>query len=988
MDYRKNPSYVERRKTLIKHFLATTLLENAFKDRYKLNVTYFVSDREIPFGKLKRHISKKIIEGERWNDTPFKFGYFHLKGKIDKDAKLDNLYLHFDAGSEGLLLDNDGNPIKGFALGKYSLEDEREYATLKCHYPLQKLVKNGNEINLWVECQDNIYLRERYPHAGIFHKAGIVEKSPEDLDVLYDYEVLSDYLFSSSNDAPYFEDVLAGLEKVRDLYMFSWPNKAAEAKKITSSLLKTISKSDFTLYCLGHSHLDLAWLWNFKETKKKALRTITNSLYLLDTYPNYKYSISQPWQLEQIKNSYPMIFGRIVELEKEGKIELLGGAYVENDLNLVGEESLIRQMLYGQKFYLENFNHYTQIGFYPDDFGFPPCLPSLLRDTNQIYFYTAKMRMNEQTIFPYSSFVYEGMDGKEVLAHLSMNPYGYNGYALPSEMVATEKRSKERSPIKTALYLYGCGDGGGGGSLDMEERISRMNHVLNLPAIRQDNAKSFFENLSFYKASLPHYSGEVYLENHQGTFTSQARNKKWNRYFEERLRALEFCLAENGITNYDDKLNEIWKEVLLYQFHDVLPGSSIKEVYEYTGQRYLELDEKIDVLLEKITNNNYLKNYKKGCYIRNFSLAHKHYEKVGNAYYIYSLPAYGEVNKYTKYKGRNVSSLTELDTKYLKIKFNPDGSFASIVDNETGKKYVERFANAFRVFYEPGDPKYANWNILENYRNQPEIYMDLVERKIKRFGPCYEINDMYSFKNSFLYQKILIDDESRLISIHHKVDWHDDNYLLKAVFHVKNMPDEVVSDTQFGFQKHSTKNDSLKDKAQYELCAYKWVDLSDKDGGIAVINKTRNGFYAKDGVLELSLLKTNSFPCKHMDQEPFEYDYALYLHDKCLSGSDVDEVANSFNAPVFYFKNRENPKNTFRIIDDDIAVSAFKNAYSGKGNIVRLYNRTDQPVTITFSLPASYSEAILCNALEDPIEPLDPNKISFRPFEIKTILLK
>ncbi len=988
MDYRKNPSYLERRKMLVKHFLSTVLLENTFKEKYKLSVTYFTSDREIPFSKLKRHMSKKISEGDRWNETPFKFGYFHLKGKIDDVSKFESLYLHFDASSEGLLFDNDGNPIKGFALGKYSLENEREYATLKCHYPLKNLIKSNGEISLWIECQDNIYLRERYPEAGVFKKALVVEKSPDDLDVLYDYEVLSNYLFSSDKDAPYFEDVLTGLEKVRDLYMFAWPNRAIEAKRITSSLLKNVSKSDFTLTCLGHSHLDLAWLWNYKETKKKALRSITNALYLLDTYPNYKYSISQPWQLEQIKGLSPMIFGRIVELEKEGRIELLGGAYVENDLNNVGEESLLRQMLYGQKFYLENFNHYTQVGFYPDDFGFPPCLPSILRDTNQCYFYTAKMRMSEQTIFPYSSFVFEGMDGKEVITHFSMNPYGYNGFALPSELSATEKRSKERSPLKSALYLYGCGDGGGGGSVDMEERLARMNHTLNLPSIRQEAAKSFFDNLAFYKASLPRYQGEIYLENHQGTFTSQARNKCWNRYFEERLRAVEFCLAENGITNYDEKLNEIWKEVLLFQFHDVLPGSSIKEVYDYTNQKYLELDEKIDELLEKTTNNNYLKTYKKGSYIRNFSLEHKHYEKVGKNYYVFLLPAYAEINKYVKYKGRNVSSLSELDTKYLKIKFNPDGSFSSIIDNETGKEYIERFGNAFRVFSEPGDPKYANWNILENYRNQPEKYMDLVERKIKRFGPLYEINDVYSFKNSFLYQRILIDDDSRLIHIHHKVDWHDDNYFLKSVFHIKNMPDEVISDTQFGFQKHSTKNDSLKDKAQYELCAYKWVDLSSNDGGISLINKTRNGFYAKDGTLELSLLKTNSFPCKHMDQEPYEYDYAIYVHDKCFSGSDVDEVANSFNTPVFYFKNRENPKNTFRISDDDIAVSAFKNAYSGKGNIVRLYNRTDQPVTISLSLPASFSEMLLCNALEDPLESLNPNKISFRPFEIKTILLK
>lgn len=986
MESKRNPAYVERRKMLVSHFLGDALLSSAFEEILKLNVTYFLSKEEVPFSKLKHHFPKRIQEGDRWNETPFQYGYFHLKGKLPEGIDVSSLYLHFDAGSEGILFDRQGNPLKGFSLGTYSLEDGRNYATLKCHYPLKDLIVD-NQIDLWIECQDNIYFRNVFPQAGVFHKASLVIAHPEHLSVLYDYEVLSNYLFSIQSDTLYFNDILDGLERIRDLYLFSFPEKEKEAKRITSSLLSIVSKSDFTLTCVGHSHLDLAWLWTFKESKKKALRTILNALYLLERYPSFHYSISEPWQLEQIQKLSPETFSLIQKYEKEGRIELLGGAYTENDLNNVGEEALYRQMLYGQHFYRTYFGHDTQIGFYPDDFGFIPALPSILKDTNQSYFYSAKMRINEQSVFPYSSFVYEGLDGQSVLTHFSQNPFGHNGFALPKELMDTEKNSKEKSFLKTGLYLYGCGDGGGGPSEDMEERLPRMNHRLSLPAIKENTALSFFQGLEPYRSSLPTHQGEIYLENHRGTFSSQARNKIWNRFLEEKLRQVEIYLSELGIKEYSQELDEIWKEVLLYQFHDVLPGSSIKEVYQITNERYPILNKHLDEILSKASNKNYSPTYKKGYYVRNFSLKKVHYEKVGNSYLIFSLPDYGESKEMERYKGRNISSLDSLDTKYFHIVFDKDGSFSSIKDKETGEEYLSSSANRFRVFYEPGDPKYANWNILENYRNQPEKYMLLEKREIKRYGPLYEFNDTYTFQHSHLYQTILMDENSRIIRIHHKMDWKDDNYLLKAVFPIKDMSEEVFSDTQFGYQSHSTKNNSFLDTAQYELCAYKWIEFSKEKSGFALFSPTRNGFYAKDGTLELTLLKSNSYPMPHMDQEPYEYDYAIYPHKERLEKSDVDAQANSFSSSVFYFKEKENPNNTFRISNPDIVLSCFKPSYDGKNFVIRMYNPMSIPQKCSINLPASFHKAIQCNGLEDEIGEININELSFKPFEIKTILL-
>lgn len=982
-----NPQYRERQISLIRHFLDTSILNEAYKEICPLEVKINITEKHVPFAKRKSTIMKKIKEGYRWSDTPFTSAYFHLKGTIKSDFPQENLYLFFDSGSEALLFDKNGEPLKGFSMGKYSLNDERNYATLKCLYPLKDLLE-GNSIDLWLEATDNIYLREQYPDAGIFKKATVVLKDRECASLLYDIEILLNYLSLPQNDNKYQDDILKGLLEVMDLFMYSWPDRVKKAKAITSSLLKVKSSNQFNIYAIGHSHLDLAWLWPYDESKKKAVRTITNALYLLDRYPSFKYSISQAKQLEWIKEEYPSLFQRIMSYEKEGRIEILGGEYVENDLNNSGEETLFREMLYGQKFYLENFGHYADVGFYPDSFGFPPALPEVLRLTNQRTFYTAKMRINHQNIFPYSSFIWTGLDGKEVLAHLSQNPYGYNGFALPNEILETVKNSSDKSPIKMALYLYGAGDGGGGASEDMEERISLMDRAITLPNIKEEKAHTFFSNLETYSSSLPKYQGELYLENHQGTYTSAGENKRWNRHLEEKLKETEIYLAENGIKEYDEKLHSLWKDFLLLTFHDVLTGTCINEVLEFASKEYQRINNELDEILLEASNKNYSPAYKKTYYIHNFSPSQiRHYEKKRNSYLVFDIPERGESNKFLPYKGRNVSSLADLLTKHLKISFNEDGSFKSIIDLETNNELLDGYGNKLRVFFEPGDPKYANWNILENYRNQPEQYMTMIERNIRRYGPLYEIESKYIYKNSSLAETILIDDETREIRIHHSLDWKDDNYLLKTVFKLKNMPNEVISDTQFGYQRHSTKNDTSIHKSQYELCTYKWIDFSTDNQGIAFFNNARPGFHAKDGVVELSLLKTNNHPAKHLDQKHLEYDYAIYVHPNSFEESDVDSKANDFNSNVFYFKKKSNPENTLRLSNKDILVSCFKNAYNKDGIIVRLYNRSGKEQKCSISLPASYSKAILCSGLEDQIEPININETIFSPFEIKTILL-
>lgn len=983
-EFKLNPNYAEREKTLIADFIDRFLLPAAFEKVASLKVTCHLSKEPLPFKKRKSLSARPIHPNEKWGNHDFTCAWFHVKGKIPFGLDLENLLLNFQCGGEALLYDQEGNPIKGFSDGVYAFSSP-EYRYLKCHYPLKKLVHEG-KVDLWLDAGDNIIFPHRFPHPGVFQECCLEIEHPEHSSLLYDIEVLWDYLTHATKEDPYFGEILEGLRKIRDLYVYDWPEKEKKGKEITNRLLSLPSSSDYTAYAVGHSHLDLAWLWPYRESKRKAIRTISNALYLIKKYPNFVYSLSQPQQVEWIKEEAPTLFQDLVAAEKEGRIDLVGGGWVEHDVNNVGEEALMRQMLLGQKFWKEHFGHYAEVGWLPDTFGFSPSLPEVLKSTNQFYFLTCKMSWSWATLFPYSTFQWKGLDGSSVLTHFGHGPNGYHGFCSPSELLAMPSNNLEEPIVMQGLLLYGNGDGGGGPSVDMEEGLLRMDHNLNLPHILQEKATTFFHDFSALSHSLPTYQGELYLEAHQGTYTSQSNLKQWNRRLEEKLKVVEIYLAEQGHFEYDAALKEIWKQFLLYQVHDVLAGSSIARVNEETEKGYQQLNQKLDAIMKSASEDNYSPTYKKGYYVRNFSqYPTLHEEKKGNWYYSFSLPANGNSNVFRRFKGKRIENQNSLVTKNFMITFAEDGSFLTLVDNETGKDVLEGYGNKLRVFIDGKDPKYANWNLLDNYRNQPEQYMKLQKRGMKRYGPIIEINDTYAFKSSFLRQTILINDDSRIIKIHHEVDWHDDDYLLKACFAVRGMPPRVRCDTQFGYHDRSTLNDTPHRKAQFECATYKWIDLSYENCGVSFFNKTKSGFYAKEGKVELSLLRSANYPCPHMDQKPTSYDYAIYVHNSSFAHAHVDELGNLFNAQVLYFKENEDPKNTIFVTNPSIVISCFKTAYSGDGLIVRLYDSSGLGGNCALSIPASYSKVTLTNALEEPIDTIDPHEILFRPFEIKTI---
>ncbi len=978
-EFKDNPfRYAEAKRQLF-HWIDTSLISEAYAPVCLLHVSYHRTKEPVPFAKRKGLFPHTLKKGEKWSKGEFPCAWFHLTGKVPSGTDLEHLYLSFVMGGEALLYDKEGHPLKGFSNGSLGFSGPLNFR-LKRHYPLKDLVEDG-KVDLWLDGGDNsAYQYEECP--GILRDASLVLQNPETCEVLSQVEVLMDYFVNAPMDAEHYDDIYQGLCQVRDLYLYHWPDRYEKAMDILRPLLRQTSTSKFQIYAVGHSHLDLGWLWPIRETKRKAVRTISNALYLLDRDPTFTYSISQAQQVAWIEEEAPELFAKLQAYVQAGRIEILGGGWVEHDLNNIGEEALMRQMLYGQKYWLEHFGHYTEVGWLPDDFGFIPALPEVLKATNQSYFFTSKIHWCHDTIFPYQFFHWKGLDGSEVVTQCLIAQNDYVGRTLPSDLEYIEKHNPA---VGYSLFVYGAGDGGGGPSELDVSRLPYLDHTLDLPVFKNTHVIDFFRDLSKEKG-LPTYVGELYLENHQGTYTSQSEAKQKNRQMEEKLRVVEIYLAEKGITTFDKQLDAIWKEVLLYQFHDILPGSSIQRIYDEALARYTVLDKELDNILFEASEESYDPHYKRGDYIRNFTpLATKHYEKVGNQYYAFDLPANGETNEATHYKGRKFLSLMEFATKRFTIRFAADGSFKSIIDRENGQDILDGYGNRIRVYRDGLDLDYANWNIDENYRNQPEVYMDLRARHAKRYGPITEIVSEYAFQHSHLTETVTIDDDSRIIRFHHDMDWKDDNYMVKACFALRNMPPVVRCDTPFGYQERSTLNDTAHHRAQFEISAYKWFDLSNENSGVAFFNHTKGGFYAKEGKVELTLLRSANYPCPHMDQHPTSYDYALYVHAKPFEDSQVDEEANLFQMPFLCFRHAESPKNTILVSNPAIKVSCFKNAYNGTGLIVRLYERYGKPADCRLSIPASYASATLVTGLEDPIDVVDPNNLHFGPFEIKTI---
>jgi alpha-mannosidase len=571
----------------------------------KLGAEFFASGEPVLYSEIGEYKFDPIETGGKWGGL-FQCAWFRFKGEIPKDCVGKRVAAVIDIDGEGCVF-GDGVPLQGLTHRSAGIDILQPFIAKKT-VEITESSAGGEKIEILVDASDNGWDGKSTGRARL-KRADLCVEDAFAKEFYYDFATVF-VLYASMKKCARKAELKKILDSAYKTAVSGNAKDIADAKTILSAELnKDSDLTRFKMYAIGHAHLDLVWLWPLRETKRKAARTYSSALKNLEKYDGYVFGSSQPQQYEFIKQNHPELFEKIRAAVKSGKIETQGGMWTEPDVNLTSGESLVRQAYYGKKFFKDEFGRDTRVLWLPDVFGFSAQLPQIAKKTGMDYFMTIKLSWNEHNEFPYNSFVWEALDGTGVLAHIP--PEGtYNSDASPEAVnIAFEKyKDKDKAPVM--LLPYGIGDGGGGPNeihLEFVKRLKREGGVKGLPPVIEGNSEEFFGELSRYRSALNTHRGEMYLEKHQGTYTTQAKNKKYNRQAETAFHNIEFLAAAAEEYGFDCKalsarLDPLWKEVLLYQFHDALPGSSINRVYKETTERYKIIFKELNLIRDELIN--------------------------------------------------------------------------------------------------------------------------------------------------------------------------------------------------------------------------------------------------------------------------------------------------------------------------------------------------------------------------------------------------
>ncbi|WP_313182646.1 alpha-mannosidase [Lacrimispora sp.] len=792
------------------------------------------------------------------------------------------------------------------------------------------------------------------------------------------------------------------------------------------------------VYCVGHTHIDCAWLWTTAITKDKVIRSFSTVIELMKRYPEYRFMSSQPLLYQYVKEYAPDLYRQIKARIEEGRWEPDGGMYVEADCNLISGESMARQFLYGQKFFQEEFDKVSKVLWLPDVFGYSPALPQIMKKCGIEYFMTTKLNWNETNQFPYDTFIWEGMDGSKILSHLiptkdykKMPNEGnfepeyfttYNGVLNPSQVKGAWHRYGQKELGEKVLMAYGFGDGGGGPTPEMLEHQRRLQKgIPGCPTTIQSGVMEFFtalrKEVEDNQKYLHKWSGELYFENHRGTYTSMGIVKKLNRKAEFLLAKVEYLSTMNYALNkieYPKKqLEEAWLLLLKNQFHDIIPGSSIYEVYEETLQDYEELFRSTKDLEEKALQ----------------TIVQNIYSPAGS--YVFfnpnGFPADGRI-EIENVQGKEVYEVTNIPPKgylavikeelhpmdknvwikensmenpYLVLEWNKKGQIIRLYDKRTARNLIRKgeAANVLMT-YEDRPHCYDAWNINHYYKEKAWEIDDIQSiTVVEDNGYTASIRISRRYLDSTIEQYITMYSNKARIDIRNVIDWKEHNILLRALFPVDIHANEATYDVAFGNIKRPANFNTSWDRAKFEVCAHKWMDFSEGNYGISILNDGKYGCDVHDGVLGLTLLKSAIYPNPMADKQVHEFTYSLLPHIGSLNESETVKEAYLLNNPVFVQKKEKESGlllNRYSFVSSDaenIMIETIKKAEITDDQVIlRFYEFQNKRQIVTLTFAHEIIEASECDMLEREERELlcQGNQLQLYVgcYEVKTIKVK
>ncbi len=810
---------------------------------------------------------------------------------------------------------------------------------------------------------------------------------------------------------------------------------------------------DVSITAVGHAHIDVAWLWTLGQTRRKAGRTFHTALRLMEQFPDYHFTQSQPQLYDFVRQDYPALFEAIRQRAAEGRWEIIGGMWVEADCNISGPESLARQFLLGRSFFRQHFGENTEspVLWLPDVFGYAANLPQLLKLAGLNYFFTIKIGWNQYNKMPYDSFWWQGVDGTKVLTHFSTTPEPgrperewsatYNAEPTPETALGTWRRLQHKEAQSRLLMSCGYGDGGGGPTREMLENIREMAAFPALPRVQFGRVGDFFRALESETGDrLPTWNGELYLELHRGTYTTQGRNKRANRRSEFLLHDAEFlaalaALLDPGYAYPAETFHKAWELVCLNQFHDIIPGSSIGAVYEESLQQYAQVeqmatetrDAALQTIASRVSGDLMIVN-PSGFFRDDLVFWRGHLPEGRRFEQPNGLPVWTQQTETGTWLAPGTASNTglppysvtplmiapgqsadlletetgvqaahdRLENRFLRVEFNTAGDITRIYDKRAGREVLPpgAVANQFQAF-EDRPMNWDAWDVDIFYDDNMWLAEPAESIRVIEAGPLRAALEIKRrILNSTYTQVISLAYNSRRLDIETGMNWRERHILLKVAFPVDILSPVATYEIQWGSVQRPTHRNTGWDWARFETCAQKWVDLSEGDYGVSLLNNGKYGHDIRDNVIRLSLLRSPTMPDEEADQGEHYFTYSLLPHPadwrlmtapEAYALNDLLIAAPGSTAPGRAVESLVMPE------ANNIIIETVKQAEDGDGLIVRLYEYQQRRGMAALKTGFNLQAAYITDLLERNQEALavGQNRVLFsiRPYQIVTLRL-
>ena len=782
--------------------------------------------------------------------------------------------------------------------------------------------------------------------------------------------------------------------------------------------------NDPSVVCIGHTHIDCAWLWTLRQTREKVQRSFSTVVELMKRYPEYKFMSSQALLYKYLKEEAPEVYEEVKRLIKEGRWECEGAMWVEADCNLSSGESLVRQVLYGKRFFLEEFGVENRVLWLPDVFGYSAALPQILKKSDVDWFVTSKISWNELNTMPYDTFDWQGIDGTRIHSYFLTaqdKPKGgafdvmrttYVAHINPSMIRGTYDRYQQKQLNNEAIITFGFGDGGGGPTADdMEQHRRICRGIPGTPATKMDFAGNFLKRLEDNiegNTRLPVWQGELYLEFHRGTYTTVAKNKKNNRQCEFLYQNTEWLASAAkvlcGTPFPKAELHEGWEMILTNQFHDIIPGSSITEVYDDSDKDYATIRtiaEKPYNEAQNVIASGISKDAGYVVFNPNSSAANGLVYSGSGIAYVENIPPKGwtTVKEFNSYCDVSVSDKT-IENKFYALRFNDAMQIVSVYDKRADREVIKpgAAANELRVYADyPYNHDAWEWNnyTRENYR----VLTDVEKTETVKTDVGAGIRIVRRHGSSTVTQTIMLYSELERIDFDTEIDWHETHHTLRTAFPVDINSDHATYEIQYGTIERPTHMNTTWDEMKFEVCAHKFADLSEGGYGVSLLNDCKYGHDIHDGVMCLSLLRSPTYPNPTpIDNGISTCTYSLVPHTGALDVPKIQAMAYALNNPMFAVKATGTASvlpETYSMVStdrDNIVCEVIKEAEDGDAIIVRLFENSNSRTNATVTLGVTPKRVTLVNLMEreqcELVHEGNKVKVPFHPYEIQTLKIE